>query len=63
MAQAKPKRLRFKLLNVAGEVIHHARMLFVRVWGTLEEGIALLQQARLRLRQLALALASTASTA
>ena len=62
MAQAKPKRLRFKLLNVAGEVIHHARMLFVRVWGTLSDAGGLLQQARLALLRLAMARAGPMPT-
>lgn len=58
LAAAKPKRLRFKLLNVAGEIIHHARMLFVRVWGTLLEEGGLIARARLALRQLALRVAA-----
>jgi hypothetical protein len=39
---AKPKRLRFKLLNVAGEIIHHARRVIVRRWGTRIESEGLL---------------------
>jgi hypothetical protein len=58
LATAKPKRLRFKLLCVAGEVIHHARRLFVRLWGTLTEGGGLLERARLALRRLAMLLAA-----
>jgi len=60
LATAKPKRLRFKLLCVAGEVIHHARMLFVRLWGTLMEEGGLLERARLALRRLAMLLAAAA---
>lgn len=58
LSTAKPKRLRFKLLCVAGEVIHHARMLFVRLWGTLTEGGGILERARLALRRLAMLLAA-----
>jgi hypothetical protein len=58
LATAKPKRLRFKLLCVAGEVVHHARMLFVRLWGTLTEEGGILERARLALRRLALLLAA-----
>lgn len=57
LSKAKPKRLRFRALCVAGEVIHHARSLMVRVAGTLigEEG--LLAIARLALRRLMLQVA------
>ena len=57
LATAKPKRLRFKLLCVAGEIVHHARMLFVRLWGTLTNEGGLLERARLALRRLAMLLA------
>jgi hypothetical protein len=57
LSTAKPKRLRFKLLCVAGEVIHHARRVFVRLWGTLTEHGGLLEHARLALRRLAMRLA------
>ena len=53
LSTAKPKRLRFRVLCVAGEVLHHARRLFVRVWGTLTDLGGLLEQARWKLRQLA----------
>ena len=57
LATAKPKRLRFKLLCVAGEIVHHARRLFVRLWGTLTEQGGLLERARMALRRLAMLLA------
>ena len=57
LSKAKPKRLRFRALCVAGEIIRHARSVIVRVAGTLlgEEG--LLAKARLALRQLMLQVA------
>ena len=54
LATAKPKRLRFKLPCVAGEIVHHARRLFVRLWGTLTEQGGLLERARMALRRLAI---------
>ena len=54
VAKARPKRLRFRALCAAGEVIHHARSLFVRVGGTLLVGAeGLLALARAALRHLA----------
>lgn len=58
LATAKPKRLRFRVLNVAGEVVHHARRVFVRVWGTLGEEGGLFARARLALRRLAMRIAA-----
>jgi len=57
LSKAKPKRLRLRALCVAGEVLHHARSVIVRVAGMLigEEG--LLARARLALRRLMLAVA------
>jgi hypothetical protein len=33
---ARPKRLRFLIFNVAGQVIHHARRMFLRLAATKE---------------------------
>lgn len=50
---ARPKRLRFQILCRAGEIIHHARELIVRVTGQLGEGFGVLSEARRRIAVLA----------
>jgi hypothetical protein len=50
--KAEPKRLRFRVLCVAGEVIHHARRVMVRVVRTLFGPRGLLVQAREKIERL-----------
>lgn len=50
---ARPKRLRFQILRRAGEIIHHARKLLVRVTGPLGEVSGVLSEARRRIALLA----------
>jgi len=50
--KAEPKRLRFRVLCVAGEVIHHARTVVVRVVRTLFGKKGLLVQAREKIERL-----------
>jgi hypothetical protein len=52
LEKAQPKRLRFRVFCVAGEVIHHARKLVVRVVGELFGREGLLVRARRLLRRL-----------
>jgi len=52
LSKARPKRLRFHVLCVAGEVIHHARKLTIRVFGDFFGGRGLFIGARRKLRQL-----------
>ena len=58
LSAARPKRLRFKVLCTAGEIIRHARRLFVRICGTLSEAGGLIERARLALMRLAYAVAA-----
>jgi len=48
---ARPKRLRFLLFNIAGELIRHARQIIVRVTGALDQCVLRLSQVRRRLLQ------------
>jgi hypothetical protein len=48
---ARPKRLRFLLFNIAGELIRHARQTIVRVTGALDHCALRLSQVRRRLLQ------------
>jgi hypothetical protein len=58
LAKARPKRLRFRVLCLAGEIVQHARRLLIRVGGTLLRGrLGLLGRARALLRKLARRLA------
>jgi hypothetical protein len=58
LEKARPKRLRFRALCLAGEIVHHARRHLIRVAGTLRRGgVGLLARARALLRQLARRLA------
>ena len=50
---ARPKRLRFQVLNRAGRIVHHARRLIVRVARSLAGPRGMLVAARRALRQLA----------
>jgi hypothetical protein len=52
LEKAQPKRLRFRVLCVAGEVIHHARKFVVRVVGRVLAKEGLLVRARRRLERL-----------
>jgi hypothetical protein len=53
LSKAQPKRLRFRVLCVAGQIVHHARKLFVRVARTLLGVRAWFVAARRALRRMA----------
>mgnify|MGYP002641685150 CR=1 FL=1 len=49
--RARPKRLRFLVFNIAGELIRHARQIIIRVTGALDQCALRLSQVRRQLLQ------------
>jgi hypothetical protein len=52
LEQARPKRLRFVLFNVAGQLIQHARAIILRVAGLFGQWLVRLSEVRRKLAQL-----------